>query len=544
MIGLDKTSSIKSALIWIIMLVCSLTLSAAVLLSTMQDIKLQQQKLFAELDSYLNILSSNARDSLLSNDSSLEEQRLNSFSAVNMIHNLHVYKWQPATEQFDFFASYNHREVGPHPVQFSRLTQLHKPYVSDNHIELSKPLMQGTDLLGYVYMRVSRKEQSAYIQNRIVTDIIIIVIALSLAFFIAQALQKKFTAPLHQLLSLMQRVAKDKDYQLRATAAPLHEYNLLSRAFNTMLDRIEQQLLKRQEAEQEIRLLNQQLEHKITERTKALKASNQELLDTLAKLHQYQSQIVQTEKMSSLGQMVAGVAHEVNTPIGLGVTASTLMQDKLQEIQKSFDDKNLTASQLAKFLLDSKENLGIIYRNLDRAASLISSFKQVAVDQSNDNRRQFNMLQLINEVLLSLRPNLKKTQHIINVDCPANLNIDSKPGPINQIFINLIMNSLIHAFEQQEQGEITIQVQYVQQNCLIRYCDNGTGVPENIKKRIFDPFVTTKRGAGGSGLGMHLVYNLVTQALHGKIQLESTLGQGIEILIEFPVIDTSNTNKT
>src|SRR5690606_20757972 len=273
------------------------------------------------------------------------------------------------------------------------------------------------------------------------------------------------------------------------------------------------------------------LEQKIEQRTDALKTSNQELLNTLATLHQYQNQIVETEKMASLGQMVAGVAHEVNTPIGLGVTASTLLQDKLADIQRAFDEKKLTSSQLAKFLSESKENLGIIYRNMERAASLISSFKRVAVDQSNENRRQFNMLQLINEVLLSLRPNLKKTQHQININCPEELELDSKPGPINQILINLIMNSLIHAFEHIEQGEIQINVSVENNNCKLVYVDNGAGVPESIKKRIFAPFVTTKRGEGGSGLGLHLVYNLVTQALNGKIPLESSLGQGIQIQI-------------
>jgi signal transduction histidine kinase len=257
-------------------------------------------------------------------------------------------------------------------------------------------------------------------------------------------------------------------------------------------------------------------------------------------LHQYQNQIVETEKMASLGQMVAGVAHEVNTPIGLGVTASTLLQDKLADIQRAFDEKKLTSSQLAKFLSESKENLGIIYRNMERAASLISSFKRVAVDQSNENRRQFNMQQLINEVLLSLRPNLKKTQHQIIVNCPAELELDSKPGPINQILINLIMNSLIHAFEHIEQGEMTIDISVQDSNCQLIYTDNGAGVPESIKKRIFDPFVTTKRGEGGSGLGLHLVYNLVTQALNGKIQLDSTLGHGIRISINFPVIVIKN----
>jgi len=242
--------------------------------------------------------------------------------------------------------------------------------------------------------------------------------------------------------------------------------------------------------------------------------------------------------------MVAGVAHEVNTPIGLGVTASTLMQDKLTDIQKAFDDKQLTSNQLSKFLSESKENLGIIYRNLERAASLIRSFKQVAVDQSNENRRQFNMLQLMNEVLLSLRPNLKKTQHQVLVDCDPQLEIDSKPGPINQILINLIMNSLIHAFEHTDHGTISITVKVEQNRCQIRYKDNGSGVPEHIKKRIFDPFVTTKRGEGGSGLGMHLVYNLVTQALNGKISLESSLGEGVDILFDFPVIVKSSAAST
>jgi signal transduction histidine kinase len=303
-----------------------------------------------------------------------------------------------------------------------------------------------------------------------------------------------------------------------------------------MLDRIEQQLTKVQQAELEIRQLNQGLEHKISERTLALKSSNQDLLNTLETLHQYQNQIVETEKMASLGQMVAGVAHEVNTPIGLGVTASTLMQDKLADIQTAFDDKKLTSSQLAKFMAESKENLGIIYRNLERAASLIRSFKQVAVDQSNENRRQFHVLQLMNEVLLSLRPTLKKTNHQIELVCDPTLEIDSKPGPINQILINLIMNSLIHAFDQTEHGLIKIAVTVKDSRCFVHYSDNGGGVPEHIKKRIFDPFVTTKRGEGGSGLGMHLVYNLVTQALNGKISLESSLGQGVDIWFDFPVV--------
>lgn len=536
MIAIDKTTSIKSALIWVIMLICSLTLCLAMAVSATQDVKLQQKKLVAQLEGYVSIIAFNARSSILQDDADIEGNRLNSFNAVDMLHNIHIYKKLLPSNELSFFASYNRDGVGPYPVQFDRVQQLVKPYISSNYIELTKAITDNKEVLGYVYLRASQEELSAYIQTRILLDILIALVALGSAFFISTRLQQRFTAPIDTLLTVVQKVAKEKNYQVRAPIAPIKEYNMLSRAFNTMLDRIEQQISKLQQAEQENRQLTLSLEQKIEQRTEALKTSNQELLNTLSTLHQYQNQIVETEKMASLGQMVAGVAHEVNTPIGLGVTASTLLQDKLADIQKAFDEKKLTSSQLAKFLSESKENLGIIYRNMERAASLISSFKRVAVDQSNENRRQFNMLQLINEVLLSLRPNLKKTQHQVLVNCPAELELDSKPGPINQILINLIMNSLIHAFEHIEQGEISIDVSISSNHCQLVYRDNGAGVPEAIKKRIFDPFVTTKRGEGGSGLGLHLVYNLVTQALNGKIVLDSTLGQGVHFQIDFPVI--------
>ncbi len=466
----------------------------------------------------------------------MEDGRLKSFAAVNILHNIHIYKLATDTHQLSFFSSYNRRDVPPYPTQFDKVEALLEPHFNGDVIEITKAVDFEGKKIGYIYLRASLDDLNKYMQNRILFDFLIAIIALIGAYFVSARLQRRFTQPIEMLLSVVQKVTKEKSYSVRAPAADIEELHILGRAINNMLDRIEQQLTKVQQAELEIRQLNQGLEHKISERTLALKSSNQDLLNTLETLHQYQNQIVETEKMASLGQMVAGVAHEVNTPIGLGVTASTLMQDKLADIQTAFDDKKLTSSQLAKFMAESKENLGIIYRNLERAASLIRSFKQVAVDQSNENRRQFHVLQLMNEVLLSLRPTLKKTNHQIELVCDPTLEIDSKPGPINQILINLIMNSLIHAFDQTEHGLIKIAVTVKDSRCFVHYSDNGGGVPEHIKKRIFDPFVTTKRGEGGSGLGMHLVYNLVTQALNGKISLESSLGQGVDIWFDFPVV--------
>ncbi|GHG77982.1 hypothetical protein GCM10010919_33990 [Alishewanella longhuensis] len=517
------------------MLICSTALSIALLSSNYLDYQRQQLQLQEQLSGLLNIMAINAQTSLQNNNKFREEQRLNSLSAVPIIKNVHIYQLEPESQQLKFFASYNRRDTGPWPPQMSRLAELAEPLNNQDYIEQMKAVSVDNQLLGYVYLRASNEGLESSQRLQIMINVFIAFIALSLCYFMALKLQQRFTKPISDLLELVHQVARNKDYRVRAPIAELREFNQLNRAFNTMMDRVEGQLYKMEQAEQEIKQLNQSLEQKISERTSALKESNQELLNTLATLHKYQNQIVETEKMASLGQMVAGIAHEVNTPIGLGVTASTLLQDKVHEIEQAFEKKTLSSNQLARFLGDSKENLGIIYRNLERAAGLISSFKQVAVDQSNDSLRQFNMQQLLNEVVLSLRPNLKKTQHQLKINCPADLIITSKPGPINQILINLIMNSLIHAFDEGQAGEIIIDVQLKQHRCYLHYSDNGKGVPEHIRKRIFDPFVTTRRGDGGSGLGLHLVYNLVTQALNGKINLESQLGEGIQIDVDFPV---------
>jgi len=542
--SLLRTTSIKAALSWVVMLICSVTLLASLTISTLQDISFQKKKLIDQLHAYANIIAFNSVAGILYDDPEIEENRLKSFAAVEILHNIHIYKLTAETGELSFFSSYNRRDVGPHPTQFTKVSQLQQPQFEGDIVEISKVVEFEGKKLGYIYIRASMEELSKYVQSRILFDLLIAVIALLCAYFISRLLQRRFTAPIETLLTTVQKVTKEKSYAVRIPESEVQEIHVLGRAINAMLDRIEQQISKLQLAETEIRQLNQSLEQKINGRTQALKTSNQDLLNTLETLHQYQNQIVETEKMASLGQMVAGVAHEVNTPIGLGVTASTLMQDRLADIQTAFDEKKLTSNQLQRFLSESNENLGIIYRNLERAASLIRSFKQVAVDQSNENRRQFSVSQLVNEVLLSLRPNLKKTQHEVIVECDEKLEIDSKPGPLNQILINLIMNSLIHAFEHIEKGQIKIQIRVEQNRCYVHYEDNGSGVPEHIKKRIFDPFVTTKRGEGGSGLGMHLVYNLVTQALNGKIALESTLGEGVRIDFDFPVIVKNNSAAT
>ncbi|MBA6342894.1 HAMP domain-containing histidine kinase [Colwellia sp. MB02u-10] len=390
-------------------------------------------------------------------------------------------------------------------------------------------------IIGYIYLQSSSEYLTQLTDKLLIISIIIVFIVFIIAIFIALKLERYISAPFSSLINTVQIAARQKNFQQECDTMPYREADILALNINMLFARIDKHITQLDAQGQQSIEHSQALENKINKRTDALKQSNQELLSTLEKLHQFQSQLVESEKMASLGDMVAGVAHEVNTPIGLGVTASTLLADRLDEIKQAFDNKTLKSSQLKKFLHDSCENVAIIYRNLNRAADLISSFKKVAVDQSSEDLRTFDVKQLLNEVLLTLKPQLNVLPYIIDIDCPNDLTINSKPGPINQILINLIMNSIIHGFEGKDEGRISITVMSLSNQLNILYKDDGIGVAESIKHKVFEPFTTTKRGEGGSGLGLHLVYNLVTQALGGSIVLSSELDHGVSIEINFPI---------
>lgn len=268
---------------------------------------------------------------------------------------------------------------------------------------------------------------------------------------------------------------------------------------------------------------------------KELEKTNAELKVSLETLEKTRDQLVQSEKMAALGELVAGVAHEINTPVGVGVTAASFLDTKTKEFRKRYESGDLKRSELEAFLQTVEEVSNSILINMERAAELISSFKQVAVDQSSENRRQFNLKEYINEILLSLRPRYKKTGHQIHVSCEDNLDLYSFPGAFSQILNNLIMNSLTHGFCNMKNGRIDIDVR--QQGPMVRfdYTDNGIGMTSEQQERIFDPFYTTMRGKGGTGLGMSIVFNLVTQTLEGNITLDSEPEKGVHFSITFPL---------
>jgi signal transduction histidine kinase len=266
-----------------------------------------------------------------------------------------------------------------------------------------------------------------------------------------------------------------------------------------------------------------------------LRKRNSELATSMETIQMAKDQLVESERMASLGGLVAGIAHDVNTPLGVSVTATSFLQDRVKKLQSAYDDKKLTGSTMTSFLSEAQQTITLLTNNLNRASDLISSFKQVAVDQTSEAEREINVSEYLTEVVQSLAPNFKKTQHTIDIQCPDDLSIKCAPGVLAQILTNMIMNSLIHGFEDKTKGAIKVEISEQDNNLIINYSDDGRGLDEGTLARHFDAFFTTRRGKGGSGLGTHIMYNLVTQTLGGGIEAFSQPGNGLQYIITIPV---------
>ncbi len=282
----------------------------------------------------------------------------------------------------------------------------------------------------------------------------------------------------------------------------------------------------------------------IDQREAALRASEAEMRaarhqaeDALVELRATQATLVQTEKMASLGQLVAGVAHEINTPLGTGITAATFLAQESRSMAAQIrDGQGLRKSALIEHLERSHETAELIFTNLNRAADLVQGFKQVAVDQATDERRTFELKPYLDEILMSLQPRLRKTAITVTITCPADVIMDTYPGALFRIVTNLVINALIHAYDEGQSGQITLTAHSKPEQGLVTlvFSDDGKGIPDNIQARVFDPFFTTNRGRGGTGLGLNIVFNLVTQMLGGTVTLESKQGAGTNFIMRLP----------
>ncbi len=266
-----------------------------------------------------------------------------------------------------------------------------------------------------------------------------------------------------------------------------------------------------------------------------LEKKSTDLEQAFNQLSLMQDKLVEAEKMSALATLVTGIAHEINTPVGTSITLASTLADETAMLTTAVAQGQLTRSNLHDYLDIAAESTALLMANLSRAGDLIQSFKQVAVDQVILERRTFRVKEYLEEVLASLAPSLKKTPHTLTVTGEESITINSYPGALAQIVTNFVTNSLTHAFDLNAHGTICIDISESNGQILIHYSDDGSGVPPENLGKIFDPFFTTARHRGGTGLGLHIVYNLVIQKLQGKIEVGSQLDQGTSFKVLLPL---------
>lgn len=270
--------------------------------------------------------------------------------------------------------------------------------------------------------------------------------------------------------------------------------------------------------------------------TDSLQQQVAETQAALEALRSTQVKLVQSEKMASLGVLVAGIAHEINTPVGIAVTAASHLMDRMALLTEAITSGTLKKSQLLDTVATSRQSAEIVLGNLERAAELIQSFKQVAIDQTSRETRTIDLDVYLHETLHSLHPRIKATPHKVELLCPPGVSLHLPAGALSQLVSNLVLNALEHAFPNGQGGLVRVTASREGDQIQLVVEDDGIGIATEVLPRIFDPFFTTRRGSGGSGLGLHIVYNLITQTFNGSIAVASEPGEGARFTVRWPAI--------
>ena len=399
----------------------------------------------------------------------------------------------------------------------------------------------------------------------------------ALVFLFSLAFSQLLTNPLNELTEQIKQLDLDdpEASKLHSMSYEHNELNILEDAYNNLIDELV--LFKERLAEVQNELIsanhkldeqNLQLEQEVARKTSSLSTTmlkmeiqqremlqqqtqlqeennrrrkteltltntNNDLKSSIIELKKAQERLLEAEKMATLGSLSAEISHEINTPIGVSITSTSYLSDLITQIDEDIQNQRLTKRTIDDFLRNAKQSLELLMNNLTRASDLNTSYKQVAVDQISDKIRSINMAKYLQEIIQSLAPKLKKTRHDIEINCSEDISIYSHAGAIAQIFTNLIINSIVHGFEDIEQGKITIDISKHEQVLRIHYRDNGKGIEQENLPKLFNMFYTTKATQGGSGLGTHIIYNLVTDTLNGTIDAHSEENQGLAFNIEF-----------
>ena len=371
--------------------------------------------------------------------------------------------------------------------------------------------------VGKVVINFSREQIDAALASELLRKVVeVLLLDLILVVALSLSLRVVFE-PLKQLRDgLFDLATRGSDEVEELPERQRDELGDVIRGFNQIQRRLKSTIFRIREAED------------------AARRSAQETARALQDLRQTQESLLQSERLASLGGLVAGVAHEINTPVGIALTSASVLKQATDELQEAVASTGLKKSEIMRYLDTAAESTRLIMNNAYRAAHLIHSFKQIAVDQTSEARRPFALNDYIKEIVSSLQPKLKKTPIRLEIDCPATIVLDSYPGAFAQVITNLTLNCVEHAFEPEGGGAIRIRARLDGDIVELHVSDDGKGIVPEVLDRIFDPFFTTRRGQGGTGLGLNIVYNLVVKQFCGTISVASTPGEGSHFTLRIP----------
>jgi signal transduction histidine kinase len=395
--------------------------------------------------------------------------------------------------------------------QFAMRTNLLKTAIDDNQAAMISVInkLSGQMTLRELQAQGSFDHTLANIYQNVA---LVAVIFLTLIVVIGALIARSIILPLKEIMAAMHAVVSERYDQVIQGTQARDEIGEMARAVAVFRENA----IAKRKAENELR------------------ASKDRAEKALEDLREAQQNLIAAEKLAALGGLVAGVAHEVNNPIGISLTVASSFARRCDEFAKEVDSGPLRRSRLDEFLEGGRDAATQLVANLHRAGELVQSFKQVAVDRSHADRRPFDLRESTDQIVASLRPLLKKSQITLTVDVPPGISMDSYPGSYGQVLTNLFLNSVIHAFPDGRAGTVSVEAQQVRDDVDIFVSDDGIGMTEEIQRRAFDPFFTTRRSEGGTGLGLHIIFNLVTQQLGGRLAFETRLGWGTRFRITLP----------
>ncbi|WP_108061663.1 ATP-binding protein [Poseidonibacter lekithochrous] len=512
--------SIKTQLILTFIAISSIVIIVVSYFNFTSNIKQEKNSFIQNSLIQANLLADFSVSALVFRDMDGAKENLEKLKSDNNIQRVIIFD-----NQGDIFSEYNPldiREIAQIDIKEVHLVSKKEEFLNYGILKISVPLKHNNIVYGTLYLEKSTAIITKLLKKLFSEVILFACVLLLLIYAISIFLSNYLLKPILSLASTAEEIASTQNYGTRVSYNSKNEIGSLYKAFNSLVKDTEN--------------LTNNLELQVNIRTKELNTKTVQLEESLIDLQQTQQKLIESEKLSALGNLVSGIAHEVNTPLGNAITGSSVITKETQALVEEFNDGTLKKSTMQRRLDVINETSSLLSRTLHYASGLIKSFKQISVDQVTNDIREIQIKDYIEEVFLTNHNKLKLVPAKVTIEANDDLVIKTSPGVISQIINNLIQNSIKHGFDNYKgEAQISVCIEEKDENLIIEYEDNGIGINEDIKEKVFEPFVTTKRNSGGTGLGLNIVYNLIIQKLKGSLEMTSTENIGTKFIITIPM---------